>query len=325
MSTPVDTLIAAATARNQTFTDAAIQASRDVMTAANGQIFAPAGYIAQVPALRGDPPVFQPNTDLANLFVRGFQEAFDQFNPEVLQAVLDYTARFFPAALATVCDDWIQNAIVNGGTGIPAAIENAIWERARSRELIEARRLEQEAVNAFAARGFSLPPGALAARQLEIQQDAANKSSTIVREQAIKSAEIEIENIRFAIGEGLKIRLGVIQGIPAYINAWLKPADESVEYAKALAYAKERLWSTAADYYRAMISEAELGIRAQDITRTSRDQMVGYDVQSFGHHVQAQVSAALAVAQQLGQAAAGALNALGISVQQAEQKVGSLT
>jgi hypothetical protein len=287
-----------------------MQAARDVMTAANGQIFAPAGYIAQVPALRGDPPVFQPNTDLANLFVRGFEEAFDQFNPEVLQAVLDYTARFFPAALATTCDDWIQNTIVNGGTGIPAAIENAIWERARSRELVEARRLEQEAVNAFAARGFSLPPGALAARTLEIQQDATNKSSTIVREQAIKQPR---SRSRTSASRSVKaeVRLGVIQGIPAYINAWLKPADESVEYAKALAYAKEKPLV----HGRGLLPRHDFRGRARHPRPGHHTHVPRFDGRLRRAVVRAPRSgpgsAALAVAQQLGQAAAGALNALG--------------
>lgn len=324
MSTPADTLIAAALARNAQFSDAALAASKSVLSAAQGQIFAPPGFTAVVPALRQAPPAFSPNTDLSLLFSQGFQTAFAQFNPLVLQSVLDYTTRFFPAAIAGTCDDWIQKAILTGGTGIPAAIENAIWERARSREMIDARMLEQEALNAFASRGFSMPPGALAGRLLEVRQNATNKSSTISRDVAIKQAELEIENIKFALDEGLKVRMGVIQSLPAYIKAWLEPAADAVEYAKALAAAKERLWSAASDYYRALISEAELGVRTQSITQTSRDQMVAEDVLSFGHTVGAQVEAAKTVAAVLANAAAGALNAISTNVQQAEQKVGSL-
>lgn len=316
-------LITAAIARNTQLTDAAVSASRDVMTAASGQIFAPAGYLATVPALRSTPPAFSPNTDLSVDFKHAYQEAFADFDPKVLQAVTDYLARFFPGAIAAVCDDWIQNAIVNGGTGIPAAIEQAIWDRARGREIAEAGRLEQDAANQFAARGFPMPPGALAARMLEVQQDAANKSATISRDTAIKNVEIEIQNIRFAIEQGLRVRIEVIKGIGDYIRAWLKPADDAVAYAQALVLAKERLWNEAANYYRAMIDEARMNLEAQRITQTSRDEMVRLDVTSFGHFIDATVRAALATAEVLGQGAAGALNAAGSFAGATTQLIGA--
>lgn len=325
MAIDIDTVITAALERNDQLSDAAVSAQSAAMSAAAGRIFAPPGATVTAPALRQDPPVFTPNTELSVDFVRAYQEAFADFEPTVLESVVDYLARFFPGAVADACDDWIQTAIVNGGTGIPAAIEQAIWDRARGREIVEARRLEQEATNQFAARGFVLPPGALAARLLEVEQDATNKAATLSREQAIKAAELEIQNIRFAIEQGLRVRIAVIQGVGDYIRAWFKPADDAVEYAKALVNAKEKLWNQAADYYRALIAEAEMKLRASEITVTSRDRMVSLDVQSYTEFVRGQTNAALVVAQQLGTAAAGALNAIGAQVGQQDQRVGSLS
>jgi hypothetical protein len=325
MAIDVEAVIEKAIERNQELSDAAIKAQSAAMSAAAGRIFAPAGFVATVPALRQDPPVFTPNTELSVDFRNAYQQAFADFTPTVLAAVVDYIARFFPGALATVIDDWIQNAITNGGTGLPATIETAIWDRARGREIIEARRLEQEAASQFAGRGFIMPPGAMAARMLEIQQDATNKSVTISRDRAIKAAEMEIENIRFAVEQGLKVRLAVIGGVGDYIRAWMKPADDAVEYAKALVAAKEKLWNEASAYYRALIAEAEMKLRAQEITQRSRDSMVGLDVQSYTEFTKSQTNAALVVATQLGQAAAGALNATGVQVGQQDQRVGALT
>lgn len=325
MPIDIDTVIDAALERNDDFAEAAVRAQDAAMSAAAGRIFAPAGFVAAVPELRQDPPVFTPNTELSVDFRNAYQQAFADFTPTVLEAVVDYMTRFFPAALATVIDDWIQNAITNGGTGLPTAIETAIWDRARGREIIEARRLEQEAAGQFAARGFVMPPGALAARLLEVQQDATNKSATMSRDRAIKAAELEIENIRFAIEQGLKARIAVIGGVGDYIRAWMKPADDAVEYAKALVAAKEKLWNEASAYYRALIAEAEMNLRAQEISATSRDRMVALDVQSYTAFTTAQTNAALVVAQQLGTAAAGALNAIGTQVGQQDQRVGSLT
>lgn len=317
----VDELITATLERNASMSQVALQAMSSAMSAASGRISPPAGYFSVAPALRAAPPAFNPNTDLSVDFRNAYDEAFADFDPKVLEAVVDFVARFFPAALAQVCDDWIQNAIVNGGTGIPPAIETAIWERARGRELVEAARLEQEA-NPFARWGFAMPPQALAARVYEAQRDAENMSSTINRDIAIKAADVEIANIRFAIEQGLKVRLTVIGAIGDYIRAWLKPAEEAVDYASALVSAKERLWNEAANYYRAMIDEARMKLESQRITAGSRDAMVGYDVASFTRFVNTQTRAALAVAKVFGKALAGAQNATGVTVGQSLQFVG---
>lgn len=317
-------LIEEARERNAELTEAAIDAAEDVMTAASGRIFPPAGFVAVVPPLRSTPPPFSPNTDLGYDFTNAYQQAFADFNPIVLQAVLDFLARFFPGALAQVVDDWIQNAIVNGGTGIPAAIEQAIWERARAREVTEAGKLEQQAYDQFASRGFVMPPGALAARVLQVQQDASDKSVALSRDIAIRMHEVEVQQVRFAIENGLKVRLAVIGAISDYIKAWLAPAEEAVKYATGLVGAKERLWNEAANYYRAMIEEAGLKIRAQEITAGSRDRMVLADVDSFKSYVAGQIQAAMTVAETIGKAAAGSLNAQSASVSQSDQRVGPI-
>jgi hypothetical protein len=322
--TSIDDIIAAALARNADLTAAAVAASGEVMTAASARILSPAGYVATMPALRNTPPVFTPDADLSTLFTGSYATAFADFDPKVLEAVVDFMARFFPAAVATAVDDWIQNTIVNG-YGLPIDVENAIWERARSREVMEATRMEQEAYNTFAARGFLLPPGALAMQVQQVQQDAANKSRTLSRERAVEMAKLNIESVKFAVEQGSRVRIAVIQSVGDYIRAWLAPADIAVRYATGVVDAKNRLWSAAADYYRAMITEAELNVRVQNIKQISRDQMVGYDVQSFDHFVDAQVRGALGVAQVLGQAAAGALNSLGASAALSDQRVGPIT
>lgn len=77
--------------------------------------------------------------------------------------------------------------------------------------------------------------------------------------------------------------------------------------------------------FRALVAEAEMKLRATDITARSRDTMVSLDVQSYSKFVEGQTLAALTVAKQLGQAAAGALNAAGVQVGQQDQRVGAIT
>ncbi|AAT47248.1 hypothetical protein F116p57 [Pseudomonas phage F116] len=70
--------------------------------------------------------------------------------------------------------------LMAGGTGLPAPIEQALFARARERDSGETTRAVQEAVDTWAARNFSMPPGMLA-RQVDV-----------VREQGrLKAAESE--------------------------------------------------------------------------------------------------------------------------------------
>lgn len=90
-----------------------------------------------------------------------------------------------------------------GGTGIPAAVERAIMERGVDRDLILVDRAVSEAYDEFSARGFTAPPGSLASRVDAIRQEALLKAQGTNREVIIKAAEWEIENIRFAVQQGI--------------------------------------------------------------------------------------------------------------------------
>lgn len=70
--------------------------------------------------------------------------------------------------------------IIDGGiSGISTTAEQAIYDRAVARKTIETVTMVTEAENYFAARGFSIPPGAMSGRLLEIQQQANNAMTDI--------------------------------------------------------------------------------------------------------------------------------------------------
>lgn len=167
-----------------------------------------------------------------------------------------FLADYFPniSGATDAAIAWLENAIKNGGTGIKPAIEAQIWERSRARELKEADRLSAEAMNSFAARGFSLPPGALAARLAEVQQGAADKISTHSRDVAIKQAELELENVRFAVDKALGLRTAAISAALDYWRAYLMPEELAIRKALSGAELKMKFQNTALDYYRAQIS-----------------------------------------------------------------------
>lgn len=90
-----------------------------------------------------------------------------------------------------------------GGTGLPAAIERALFERGRARIDEEEVRAVQQAVDEFGTRGFSEPNGVLAARLHRVHQEASNRATEVSRDVQIRAQDVEIENLRFAVQQGV--------------------------------------------------------------------------------------------------------------------------
>lgn len=88
--------------------------------------------------------------------------------------------------------------LTSGGTGLPAALEDAVWERDRARVLKEAERVKNTTINSMASRGFPLPPGALVSMLEMTEADSQDKISQQSRDVAIKQIETFIENIKAA-------------------------------------------------------------------------------------------------------------------------------
>jgi len=92
-----------------------------------------------------------------------------------------------------------------GGTGLPPAIEDALFARARERDSAETERAVQEAVDTWAARGFSMPPGMLAKQTAVVREQGRLKAAELNRDILIQAAQWEIENIRFAVQQGMAL------------------------------------------------------------------------------------------------------------------------
>lgn len=97
------------------------------------------------------------------------------------------------------------NTRLAGGTGLSPAVEQAIWDRARSRETQAALANEAEVMRNSEALGFQLPAGVLAAQLREAQQNYYDKLSTLSRDIAIKQAELEQENLKQTINSGIEL------------------------------------------------------------------------------------------------------------------------
>lgn len=223
-----------------------------------------------------------------------------------------FFAKYYPLA-ADAFDEatsWLVNTITNGGTGINAAVEDQIWQRGRDRIVNDGKRVESQALNDFASRGFSLPSGALAARLQEIRFEQLGKTQELSRDTAIEQAKIAIDSLRFAVEQAIDSRMKAMNAAADYIRSLMTGVDASTQVAALNSGAKARMMSATADLYRARLSRDELALKIPVINQdiTMRAQITNSE--GFYRGIDARVAAAGHAAEVHGKAAQAALSSL---------------
>jgi len=99
----------------------------------------------------------------------------------------------------------IIDTLVEGATGLDPTVEAMIWERARSRQEVENLRQYLEAEQYFSARGYELPPGALAGRLQEIAIEIARNNSYLNNDITVEQAKLAQTNSQFVIEKGAMV------------------------------------------------------------------------------------------------------------------------
>jgi hypothetical protein len=115
-----------------------------------------------------------------------------------------FTEEEYTSPLLTKVKDVLLER-VSGGTGLPADVEEAIWNRGRDREQRAALLAERTLLTDRAAQGFTRPTGSTQAMLNQIVQETQGKLIELSREIMIKQAELEQENIKTSIQQVLAL------------------------------------------------------------------------------------------------------------------------
>lgn len=263
-----------------------------------------------------EPNVYIPST-AAGVDSALFNSTYQQIINDLSDKYATFLTEFFPinGGLMTGVEQWLQRAIIDGGTGVNAAVESQIWQRDRDRIAMEAASAIDEARNSWAARGFPLPPGALQAQIQQIEQKRSAAIATQGREVAINAFRVEIENVRFAVGAAIGYRTSAIQAAGDYIRAMALGPQLATQLATAASDAQARLISSASSYYNARINVAQLAQQKNLAITDFNLRAAMTSSQNSVSYSQLRANTALGVAQSLGQQAAAALNAVNATSQ----------
>ncbi|MEO7198913.1 MAG: hypothetical protein ABIY56_01710, partial [Dokdonella sp.] len=139
-----------------------------------------------------------------------------------------------------------------GGEAMPAALAQALRNRAYTEANTEEGRAVGQAYDEFAARGFNEPAGQLNRRITEARSDALAKRQLINRDIYIQDQTVAIDSLRFAVTGGIQLEGMNVQVFQAEADVALKAVDVSIETNKLIM-----------DQYRLKVEVFDTQLRAE--------------------------------------------------------------
>jgi len=249
---------------------------------------------------------------------------FDSQKDEIIALLSDELAGFFTQYYPLASDafdeatNWLVNSITNGGTGISPAVEDMIWQRDRDRVIADGARVESQTLNEFASRGYDLPPGVMAHRIVESRFNQTSKLQESSRDAAIKQAEMEVENLRFAVEQAIKSRMAAMGAAADYIKALMGGVDAAAKVASINSDAKARMMAATADLYRARLARDELAMKIPMANQDASIKVSGVNMDGYYKGAQLYAQAAIASAEGWAESASSSLKAVTAIVQESE-------
>lgn len=213
---------------------------------------------------------------------------------------------FTPEAYTSTLLDKIKATIdtgLDGGIGLPAAVQDALWARARGRVDLEEARAVQQVVDEMGTRGFTEPNGIINERIERVRQENQNQRLGLSRDLIIEEAKFEIDNLRFMVQQGIAMEGTLIQLHMQEQQLNLQAAQFLLDSAIRVFEAKASLVRLRYDIYAAQAQvyktqvEAELAkveiFRAQVEAEKARGELNEQRVRQY----EAQIKAVLAQAE----------------------------
>lgn len=129
----------------------------------------------------------------------------------------------------------INNILQNGGTGITEDVEDAIYDRARSRLDEEFRDEYEKLENLYSSRGFDVLPGVVAGMMTRLSSEIVRKSADLNNDILVNQTKLAQAQINFALTtciELFKVRLQEyavrVEAYAAEINGYISGIQAQV-------------------------------------------------------------------------------------------------
>lgn len=174
----------------------------------------------------------------------------------------NFTEDMYGSDLLTAIKGKLEADIATGGTGLGAAVEDAIWLREQERAEIAAAEAKEQVTNDWENRGFNLPDGVVTASMLDIDLKLAADRATSSRDIAVKQAELALTNQHFTIQQGIVLEGQLMTYASQMAQRSLEAQKAVIEMAVAIFNAEVTKYNAKLEAYKTQAVVYESRIRA---------------------------------------------------------------
>ena len=292
----------------------AVTATSDAQAAADALTAKQAGFYLNPPDSDSAFTItaVEPEIPKANDSTVVYQVELDRIVAMLGDELDDFFAKYYPLA-SDAFDEataWLINQITNGGSGINATLEDALWQRERDRIATEGRRALATISTGFAAKGHFIVPSAMADRQRQAvfeQASNAGVSSTAV---AVKQFETEVETVKFAVAKALESRAMAMSAAADYIRAVAAAPAAAARAADLTTDNQARMVQAYSAWYGTRLERDRIVLSSKLAEMASRDDVYKHRRTNATQNDGIEVTALTAAADVLAKTAAAALSSI---------------
>ena len=256
--------------------------------------------------------VTEPTITIADASTGAVYSDFQTQYLELVALLSDKFAAFqtahFPddSAFYAQTEDTLQAILANPDGGLPATVQAQMLADDHARATAEANRGIDTLMATFAARRFPLPPGALAAGIVQIQQH----SQDLMAESSRKITIASIDNLKFAIDKAINCRTLAMSTAVEYIKALASGPDMASRLVNVGYDAQSKMINAASQFYGVRAEVAKMSNQVSQFNAStqleadSKNQMVSMAL------IEANIKTLLAEAQSMAQMATSMFNNL---------------
>lgn len=131
-----------------------------------------------------------------------------------------------------------------GGSALRPEIEDAYFQRAADKASAEYQRTRDAAYVEGASRGFTIPGGAVFSAAARARQAAADNNARVALEMALKQAELEQQNLQFAVTQSSNLRQMVLNAAMQWAGHLVQINGQALQFAQGVLQASVQLYET---------------------------------------------------------------------------------
>ena len=223
-------------------------------------------YLDPPPSILGfDVAAIEPEVPEVSDTIVGYEAQLDKIVALLSNQLAGFFNTYYPLS-ADAYDEanaWILNQITNGGTGVNEQVAAELWQRAREKITREARSIENQITVGYAAKGYSVPPGAMLAKIENARFAGLTTAGEAATTIAAKQFDAEVDMIKFAVGQALEARKMAMAAAADYIRAVASAPDSAVRTYNMKDENRARMINAAADWYRSRLSRDEIVLKSK--------------------------------------------------------------